>query len=119
MLKYVLVVVFNLPFVLLGMLHTYQAYARHRTTRVRFVTRMAFWLAIGVGLFFARPFYDFLSSHKLTSSGPLSIFDVVETTGVTAALYLVYRLYAKTDVMEQRIATLHRELVLRAAETDG
>ena len=119
MLKYVLVVVFNLPFVLLGIFHAYQAYARGRTSRWQFSTRLAFWLVVAAGLFFARPLYDFLASHELTSSGPLSIFDVVETTGITCALYLVYRLYSKTDAMEQRIAALHREVVLRLAELSG
>jgi hypothetical protein len=116
MLKYVLVVVFNLPFVLLGILHTVQAHAHKRLPRWKFVTRLTFWLVVGVGLFFARPFYDYLASHNLTSSGPLSIFDVVETTGVTASLYLIYRLYAKTDAIEQHLAALHREVALRLSE---
>src|SRR5207248_4508526 len=118
MLKYVLVVGFNLPFVLLGMLHAYRGYSAGRTSRLKFATRLAFWLTVALGLFFARPFYDFLASHDLTSSGPLSIFDVVDTTGITCALYLVYRLYSKTDAMEQRIAALHREVVLRLAELE-
>lgn len=116
MLKYYLIVVLNLPLVLFGILSALQGYSRRRISRLGLGVWLAFWSTLGVGLFLVRPIYIWLEEHNLTDSVPLSIFDVVEVTGIIFALSLIFRLYSKMDTIEQRIARFNSEASITFSE---
>ena len=118
MLKYILIVVLNLPFVFLGVARTISSYESKRISRGRAAFWMFFWLVITVGLFAAEPIYTWLQINNLTDSTPLSIFDVAEITGIIMSLTLILRLYTKTDILEQRLAQLNTEASIRLSEIE-
>jgi hypothetical protein len=116
MFKYLLVIILNMPFVLLGFIRAVESYKHGRISRSRLVTWTVFWLIVAAGLFLALPGYEYLQAHNLTDSTPLSIFDVIAITGVNFALTLVFRLYSKNDRLEQRLNQLNRECSMLLAE---
>lgn len=110
MLKYYLLVILNTPFIIFGMLRALRLYNQKAITKLRLVGAFTLWTAVFLGLVFAQPLYEALAQSGLTDSTPLSLFDVVQITGIILALFLVTRLYGKTDTLETRINQLNREL---------
>lgn len=108
--KYTILLLLNLPFVLFGILKVVMLYRTKSLSRGGFIVRLVFWLIILGGLVFAHGLYNYLNSHGLTDSTPLSLADVVLTTGVTLCLTLSFRLYAKNDALEKRLSDLHEKL---------
>lgn len=81
-----------------------------------FMVRMGLWIVILVGIIFAQPIYDFLFSNKLTETEPLSLFDVIQITGIIFTLFIANRAYIKADMLESRVQDLHQELSIRISE---
>lgn len=77
------------------------------------IFKIAFWVSVFVGLAFAESIYNFLYTKGLTQTEPLSLFDVIQITGVIYVFFLVNRLYVKVDVLERRVQDLHQELSIR------
>lgn len=114
--KYVLLIILNMPFVLLGLFKAYARLSANRISRLQFLIRTFFWVAIGLCIIFARSIYDFLQTHQLTDSQPLSLVDVVLATGVIFCIFLCVRLYSKVEMLDQRLTDLHQELSIRMSE---
>lgn len=110
MLKYYLLVILNTPFIIFGMLRALRLYNQKAITKLRLVAAFTLWTAVFLGLVFAQPLYEALAQSGLTDSTPLSLFDVVQITGIILALFLVTRLYGKIDNLETRLNQLNREL---------
>lgn len=108
--RYIILVILNLPLVGAAILNTVVAYKLHRTTIRRFWIRISLWLFITLGLVFAEPVYNFLFSNKLTQTEPLSLFDVIQITGITFTLLIANRALSKVDTLEHRVQDLHQEL---------
>lgn len=108
--KYVLLFILNIPFVIFGVLKAVMVYRTKNVDRFTFALRMLFWVIILLVLIFAHSIYDYLYSHGLTDSTPLSIADVVLATGLMLCLSLCVRLYSKVDAMDKRLADLHEKL---------
>ena len=58
----------------------------------------------------------FLFSKKLTTTEPLSLFDVIQITGIVITFFIATRAYTKIDLLEGRLQDLHRELSIRLAQ---
>lgn len=113
MFKYILIFILNAPLVIIGMIRTVRSYNAGIITRLRASAALTAWIILLLGLIFAKPLYDFLERNHLTDSTPLSLFDVIQTTGIILALYMCTRLYAKNDALEHRLNQLNREISLR------
>lgn len=86
------------------------AYKMGRTSRRRFIFRSLFWLLILAGLIFAEPIYKYLFSNNLTETEPLSLFDVIEITGIIVAMFVANQAYSRVDRLEHRVHTLQQEI---------
>lgn len=113
MLKYILIIVFNVPLVLAGLTRSIQSYRRGNLTGLGLAGWSVFWLVLLFGLVLAKPIFDFLQQKNLTDSTPLSLFDVVQTTGIVLAILLCLRLYTKLDATERQLHKLNREISIR------
>jgi len=116
--KYELLFILNVPFVFFGVLKTIMAYRTKISSWPAFLLRLLFWLLILLVLIFAGPIYNYLYRHGLTDSTPLSIADVVLTTGVMVCLSLCLRLYGKIDKMDKRLSDLHEKLSIYISTKD-
>lgn len=108
--KYALLIVLNMPFVVYGLAKAIAMFKKGTINRAGFAARALFWLAIGCGLIFARQIFAFLVANQLTDTTTLSLADVVLATGIVFCLFLIIRIYAKTDAAERRLDELHERL---------
>lgn len=108
--RYFILIILNTPLIVAAILNATVAYKLKRTNKRRFIFRVLFWLSIFAGLIFAQPIYVFLFSNNLTQTEPLSLFDVIQITGIIFSLFIVNQAYAKVDRLEQRFQNLHQEL---------
>lgn len=71
------------------------------------------WLIVVIGLALAQPIYEWLLSHKLTDTEPLSLFDVIQITAIVIVFYIANRTRTKLEMLERRLQDLHQELSIR------
>ena len=114
--RYLILILLNLPLVIAGLLNTLVTYRLNKTSRKRFIIRCFLWLFIFAGIVFAEPLYGFLFSNKLTKTEPLSLFDVIQITGITFTLFIANRALTKVDSLEKRVQDLHQELSIILSE---
>lgn len=114
--RYLILVILNTPLLIAAMINTLVGYKLGRMTRRRFFLGIAFWLVLLVALVCVQPIYSFLFSNKLTQTEPLSLFDVVQITGIIFTLFIANKAYGKADLLERRLQDLHQELSILLAE---
>ncbi len=114
--RYLLLFIINLPFIFMAILGAVTQYKLHRSTRQKMIARVSLWLIVAVALALTQPIYDWLFSHRLTQTEPLSLFDVVEITGIVLVFYIANRTRAKVEVLEKRLQDLHQELSIKLSD---
>jgi len=114
--RYLILVMLNTPLILTAILNAVVSYKLKHLSFRRLVFKVAFWVTVLTGLVFAESIYNFLYSNNLTRTEPLSLFDVLQITGVIIVFFLVNRLYVKVDVLERRLRDLHQELSIRLSK---
>ena len=115
--RYVILVILNAPLIFFGMVNSLVGYKLNRMTRKRFILGMLFWIVILIGLICVRPIYSFLFSKNLTQTEPLSLFDVMQITGIIFTLIIANRAYGKVHLLERRVNDLHQELSIMLSRT--
>lgn len=113
--KYTLLLLLNLPFVVFGIFRALFTYKQESLSHLGLMLRLVFWFTILAGLVFAEQIYSYLVRNNLTNSGPLSLPDVILVTGVLFLLFLSVRLYAKNELLEDRITELHEQLSINTS----
>lgn len=108
--RYLLLFLLNIPFVIAGILSVIVSYKMHRSSKRRLISQLILWLIVLAGLIGAQPLYEWLFSHNLTVSEPLSIFDVIQITAIVIVFYIANRSAAKVVALEKRMQDLHQEL---------
>lgn len=107
--RYLILLIINLPFILIAIVSAVTQYKLKHFTRRRMWAQILTWAAILVALIVAQPLYNWLLFNNWTDTESLSLFDVIQITAIVALIYIATRLRAKTDALEQRLASLHRE----------
>jgi len=111
--RYLLLILLNAPFIIAAIVSAIVGFKLGTIPRRRFFFRISLWVIVFVGLILAEPLYDYLFNHKLTDTEPLSLFDVVQITGIVVVFYIATRTRAKLDTLERRVQDLHQELSIR------
>lgn len=114
--RYLLLFILNFPFVLAAMLSAITQYKLRKITRKRMIVQMVIWVIILIGLSSAYTLYHWLFSHNLTESEPLSLFDVIQITGIVITFYIANRTRAKADALERRVNDLHQALSIKLSK---
>lgn len=114
--RYVILVILNMPLVLAGILSSITSYKLGRSSRRRFLFRVVLWLLILASLIFAESIYEFLFSNHLTQTEPLSLFDVIEITGIVFVFFIANQAFIKVELLERRVQDLHQELSIRLSD---
>jgi hypothetical protein len=115
--RYTILVILNTPFIIAGILNALIAYKLSKITTRRFVLQLIFWLVIFTSLVAAEPIYRFLFSNNLTATEPLSLFDVMQITGIVAIFFMANRTRTKLYTLERRVQDLHQELSIKLSQT--
>jgi hypothetical protein len=104
------------PLVVAGLLSTALSYKTKKIKSRQFYFRFLLWLLILIGLVFAKPIYDFLFSNNLTRTEPLSLFDVIQITGILYTLLIANRAFTKANTLQQQVQDLHQNLAIHLSD---
>lgn len=111
--RYVLLLLFNLPFVILAVTSIITRYKMRRITRRRASIQLLLWSILLLGLIVAEPVYHWLFANNFTDTDSLSLFDVVQITAIIFLLYLLNGVSGRVEQTEKRLNDLHQELSIR------
>lgn len=114
--RYLLLILLNVPVIFFALLNIITQYKMHRVTRQRFYQQLLIWLVILVTLLISYPLYNFFIGRPLLDSTDLSSFDIVEVTATVFLLYVVNDQRRKIDQTDKRLNDLHRTLSIRLSE---
>lgn len=117
--RYMILIILNAPLVVVGLLNSVAAYKLKRSGKRRFVFRVIFWLVVLAGLILIEPAYNFLFSNNLTQTEPLSLFDVIQITGIVFVFLIANQAYVRADLLEHRLEDLHKELSIRLSDNES
>lgn len=116
--RYIILLLLNVPFIIAGLVSTTINYKLSKISKLRFLFRAAFWLIIFVGLASTKTIYEFLFSNKLTRTEPLSLFDVIEITGIIGIFFIVNKTRARMHNLERKVQELNQELSIKLSSRD-
>lgn len=116
--RYLILVLLNLPLILAGLLGALVDFKTNKLSRNKYIFVTVLWLIIFVGLASAQYIYEFLFSHNLTQTEPLSLFDVIQITGIIFVLYMANRSRVRVENLERRLQDLHQELSIKLSRSD-
>lgn len=114
--RYLILVLLTLPLVLAAILGAIVEYKTGKLSRRSLVKQLIIWSVIFTGLACAEPIYNFLFSNGLTQTEPLSLFDIIQITGIIYVLFMANRTRIKLDNLERRVQDLHQELSIRLSD---
>ena len=116
--RYLILFILNAPIVIAGILNALVDYKTKKSQRKKFIVQVAIWLLILAGIASTKLIYDSLFTHKLTATEPLSLFDVIEITGIILVLFMANRSRLKLENLERRVNNLHQELSIRLSKDE-
>lgn len=114
--RYLLLVLLNLPLIVLALMSLLVDYKMKRRSGKKFAVGVIFWVLVLICLAATKYFYDFLFSKNLTDTEPLSLFDVIQITGIILVLFIANRTRQKIETLERRVQDLHQELSIVLSE---
>jgi len=116
--RYLILLLLNLPLIAVALLSALVEYKTGKLPRKSFMRQIIIWTIIFIGLAGAKSIYEFLFSNGLTQTEPLSLFDVIQITGIITVLFVANRSRIKTETLERRLQDLHQELSIRLSEDE-
>ncbi len=116
--RYLILIILNTPLIIVAMINTLVGYKLKHMTKRRFMFGIAFWVILLAALICVKPVYSFLFSNNLTQTEPLSLFDVMQITGIIFTLFIANKAYGKADLLERRLQDLHQELSIRLSDSE-
>lgn len=116
--RYLILVIINLPIVFLAFLNIITQYKMKRTDKERFIRQTLLWLIISLVLILAFPIYNLANGRAIFSSVELSFFDIAEITSIVFLFYTVNNQIRKLNNTERRLRDLHQEMSIILSESE-
>jgi len=114
--RYLILVLLNTPLVIAALLSALVDYKMGKYPKKKLIGQIIIWLVIFTGIASTKLIYDFLFSNSLTHTEPLSLFDVMQITGIILVLFIANRSRIKLEALERRVQDLHQELSIRLSK---
>ena len=114
--RYLILVLLNAPIVFAGLFNALIDYKTKKIKPKKFIFQTTIWLIIFIGIILTKYIYEFLFSNHLTQTEPLSLFDVIEITGIILVLFMANRSRLKLELMDKRFQDMHRELSIQLSK---
>lgn len=111
--RYIILVLLNLPIILLALLNIVTKYKMKRVSRRHFVKQLILWIAVLVVIIGSFPIYNLIIGRPVLDSINLSIFDIAQTTVIVFLFYVINDQRQKVEQTERRLRDLHQELSIR------
>ncbi len=116
--RYLILVIINLPIVFLAFLNIITQYKMKRIDKERFIHQTLLWLIISLVLILAFPIYNLANGRAIFSSVELSFFDIAEITSIVFLFYTVNNQIRKLNNTERRLRDLHQEMSIILSESE-
>ncbi|MCB9822878.1 hypothetical protein H6800_01220 [Candidatus Nomurabacteria bacterium] len=116
--RYLILILLNAPLIIAALLGNLVNFKLGKLSFRKYIGQTIIWIAILLGLVFAGPIYEFLFTNDLTQTEPLSLFDVVQITGIIVVLFMSNRSRIKLQNLEKRVQDLHQELSIRLSRDE-
>lgn len=114
--RYIVLVLLNLPLVLLAFINGFTLFKLNKISRQRFVTQTVAWLFIMIALVGSFPLYNYLNHRPIFDSHELSLFDIIQTVAIVFLLYISNNQRRKVDQLERRVRDLHQEISIKLSK---
>jgi len=111
--RYLLLLLLNLPVILLALMSIVMQYKMKRMPRERFRSQMILWSVALVVMVCSFPVYNLLIGKPLLDSAELSLFDIVEITVIVMLVYTLNNQRQKMERTEKTLRDLHQELSIK------
>ena len=117
--RYLVLVLLNLPIVLLALVNLVTQYKLRRVSKARFRHQMILWMIILAILVSSFPIYNYITGKPLLDSSELSLFDIVQTTALILLFYITNDQRQKIERNEKTIRDLHQEISIKLSQNNG
>ena len=114
--RYLLLLLLNLPVILLALMSIVTQYKMNRMSRERFRSQMILWSAALIVIICSFPVYNLLSGKALLDSAELSLFDIFEITVIVTLVYALNNQRQRVERNEKTLRDLHQELSIKLSE---
>lgn len=111
--RYIVLVILNLPIILLALTNIVTQYKLGKVSKNRLSHQLIIWLIILVVLISSFPIYNTLVGKPPLDSSELSIFDILQVTGIILLFYIANNQRLRQDQTEKRLKELHQELSIK------
>lgn len=117
--RYLVLVLLNLPVVLLALINLVTRYKTGRISRRKFQWQILLWTVVTLVIVSSFPIYNLIVSREPFESSKLSSFDIVQTTVIVFLIYTINTLRQKLEWTETRLRDLHQELSIMLSGKHG
>lgn len=111
--RYLLLVLLNLPVVLLALINLVTRYKTGKITYQKFQWQTLLWALVTLVIISSFPAYNLIVGREPFESSKLSSFDIVQTTAIVFLIYTINNLRQKLEWTETRLRDLHQELSIK------
>ena len=108
--RYLILVLLNLPVILLALVNIVTQYKLKKVPKDRFRQQLILWMTLLIVLVGSFPVYNYFTGRHPLDSTDLSVFDIVETTAIVGLIYITNNLRRKVEQNERLTRDLHQEL---------
>lgn len=114
--RYITLVILNIPVILLALTNLVMRYKLKRIDVGKFRQQILLWLILLILLVSSFPLYNLATGRPLLDSQGLSAFDIVQTTAIIALFYIVNNQRQKIGHTERYLRDFHQELSIKLAK---
>ncbi len=111
--RYIVLVLLNLPIILLALVNIITQYKMRRVSKARFRHQIILWVVILVVLISSFPVYNAINNRPPLDSAELSAFDIVEIVSIVFLIYVVNNQRQQLERTERLVRDLHQEISIR------
>ena len=117
--RYIFLVILNLPVILLALMNILTQYKLGKISRNRFKQQIFLWIIILLVLLASFPLYNLTSGKPIFDSHTLSLLDILQTTAIIYMIYSINDHRRKIEQNERTIRDLHQEVSIKLSEKNG
>ncbi len=116
--RYLMLIALNLPIILIAIINLMTKYKLGKIQKNRFRIRMLFWCSLLIIIVLSFPVYNILYNRLILDAVDLSLFDILQTTGIIFLLYVFINQRQKTEQNERYLRDLHQEMSILLSENE-
>ena len=111
--RYLILLLINLPLVTVLLIRFTVDYKTKQITKKKYVGLVLLLIVVVISLSVVEPLYSWLLNHDLTSSGPMTLFDMILLTVIVFISFGLIRSNQRATEMRKEIARIHEHIAFK------